>query len=486
MIRRLAHCLERSRTTGPPFPAVRSSFATIDVDRSSSNSMTRVLLLDPNPSRRDWLDNALSSAGLSLIAMTGVDDLKVGLDRIDVVVSFSEPGSGNPIMLRSRLGRLPLILCAEHASVRHAVKAMQLGAADYLESPFELTELIDAINRCVESAPSRASRLGLQPGLAPIVGHCPSMLLLFERIEAIAAMNVPVLIQGESGSGKELVARTLHAAGDRHTQPLICLNCATIPPALIGSELFGDQGDAGELRNGLVETANGGSLFLDEIGALPLDSQTRLLHVVRSRDIPSAGENMDRTLDVRLIASTHRNLGPLVEEGRFLGDLYDCLSTTTLTIPPLRERGNDVVEIANWLLRDICHRLSKPELSLSDAALAAIGRYDWPGNVRELENALERAVILCAGDPIDAQLLAIDPTPSHRRLPPPAHDEDTSGTTIEGYFVKFVLEHQDALTETELASKLGISRKSLWERRQRLDIPRKRTRTRAPRRDAGA
>ncbi len=448
--------------------------------------MPRVLLVDPNPSRREWLSKALSSAGLGLIAISETDDLvKVGLDRIDVVVSFSELGPGNPIMFRSRLGGTPMILCAEHASVRHAVRAMQLGAADYLESPFESTELIDAINRCLESAPSRASRFDLQPGLTPMVGHCPSMLLLFERIEVTATQHTPVLIQGESGSGKELVARTLHAASDRHTQPLICLNCATIPPALIESELFGDRDGAGDQRNGLIEAANRGSLFLDEVSALPLESQGRLLHFVQSGSVPSTGADTVRAVDVRLIASTHRDLRPLVEEGRFLGELHRCLSTTTLTVPPLRERGSDVVEIANWLLRDICRKLSKPELSLSDAALTAIGRYDWPGNVRELENALERAVILSDGNPIDAPLLAIDSTLSQRHVPPPTHDEDISGTTIEGYFVKFVLEHQDALTETELANKLGISRKSLWERRQRLDIPRKRTRTRAPRRDSG-
>ncbi len=448
--------------------------------------MTRVLLLDSNPSRRDWLGAALSAAGLTPIAMSGADDLfEVGLDRIDVVVSFAELGPGNPIMLRSRLGGLPLILCVEHASVRHAVRAMQLGAADYLQTPFELGELIDAINRCFEGVPSFRTRFDLQSGLAPMVGHCPAMLLLFERIEATATRQAPVLIQGESGSGKELVARTLHAAGDRRSQPLICLNCATIPPALIESELFGDSRGDDDLRDGLIEAANGGSLFLDEISALPLSGQARLLQLIVPGGVPSSGADMGRAVDIRLIASTHRDLQALVEEGRFLSELYHRLSTTTLTVPPLRERGTDVLEIANWLLRDICRKLSKPKVSLSDAALKAIGRYDWPGNVRELENALERAVILCDGNPIDAPLLAIDATVPHRRIPLTAHEEDVSATTIEGYFVKFVLEHQDTLTETELANKLGISRKSLWERRQRLDIPRKRTRTRAPRRDSG-
>ena len=150
----------------------------------------------------------------------------------------------------------------------------------------------------------------------------------------------------------------------------------------------------------------------------------------------------------------------------------------------MRERGHDVVELANWLLRRICHKLSKPEMTLSAAALAAIGRYDWPGNIRELENALERAVILCDGTVIEAELLAIDHTKASRRSSQSYPDETETETSLEGYFVKFVIEHQDAMTETELANKLGISRKSLWERRQRLNIPRKRTGTRAPRRDS--
>jgi DNA-binding NtrC family response regulator len=448
--------------------------------------MIRVLLLDPNASRRDWFGGALSAAGLSLIPLSDWDDpLNMGLDRIDVVVSFAELGSGNPIMQRSRLGGLPLIICAENASVRHAVKAMQLGAADYLEGPFELGELIEAIHRCFASVPSRASRSYPRSGLAPLVGHCASMRLLVERIEATAKEHGPVLIQGESGSGKELVARTLHAVGDRRTRPLTCFNCATIPPELIQFELFGDENGDADLSGGIIEACNGSSLFLDEISALPLDSQARLLRLVGSCDDSDANAGQGAAADVRLITSTHRDLGPLVAQGRFLAELYGCLSATTLAVPPLRERGDDIVEIANWLLHEICRKLSKPALSLSDAALQAICHYDWPGNVRELENALERAVILCDHDPIDAPLLGIDSPVAYRSAAPLIQDEHSGGTTLEGYFVKFVLEHQDALTETELANKLGISRKSLWERRQRLDIPRKRTRTRAPRRDSG-
>ncbi len=309
------------------------------------------------------------------------------------------------------------------------------------------------------------------------------MLDLFQRIQTLAEAPGSLLIQGESGSGKELVARAVHAASRRRARPLISLNCATIPTSLIEAELFGDRAGA-DHRRGLVEAADEGTLFLDEISALTLEAQARLLQLLQDDTRNAARTGNGSNVDVRVIAATHRDLRPLVEAGRFLEPLYVRLNATTLTVPPLRERGHDVVELANWLLRRICHKLSKPEMTLSAAALAAIGRYDWPGNIRELENALERAVILCDGAVIEAELLAIDHTKASRRSSQSYPDETETETSLEGYFVKFVIEHQDAMTETELANKLGISRKSLWERRQRLNIPRKRTGTRAPRRDS--
>ncbi len=453
--------------------------------------MRRVLLLDPDVARRDWLCRGLAEHGFLAIGISDRDGLaSIDLAGIDAVVSRVDLPSGRATHLRDRLGTLPLILFTEDTSVRHAVEAMHQGASDYLVMPFEPTEMIAAINRSFERAPSRSDERG-QPAMALMVGHCPAMLELFERIQTLAETRGALLIQGESGSGKELVARALHAASRRRTRPLISLNCATIPASLIESELFGDRAGTSDHRRGLIEAADEGTLFLDEISALTLDAQDRLLRLLQDDELRAGGRAPTGTVqgngsnvDVRIIAATHRDLRPLVETGRFLESLYMRLHATTVTVPPLRERGHDVVELANWLLRRICHKLSKPELSLSGSALEAISRYDWPGNVRELENALERAVILCDGTLIEGELLAIDSTKAQRRAPQPIGDDTDIETSIEGYFVKFVLEHQDALTETELASKLGISRKSLWERRQRLNIPRKRTGTRAPRRDS--
>jgi len=447
--------------------------------------MRRVLLLDPDVARRDRLCRGLTEMGLLVIGIGDRDGLaSIDLAGIDIVISRADLPSGPATRLRDRLGNLPLILFTEDPSVRRAVEAMQQGASDYLVMPFDPEEMIGAINRSFERAPPRGDEHN-QPAMAMMVGHCPAMLDLFQRIQTLAESRSSLLILGESGSGKELVARALHAASRRRTRPLISLNCATIPPSLIEAELFGDRAaNTGDYRRGLIEAADEGTLFLDEISALTLEAQARLLRLLQDDDVRTGNaQGNGSNVDVRVIAATHRDLRPLVEAGRFLESLYMRLNASTLTVPPLRDRGHDVIELANWLLRRICHKLSKPELSLSDTALAAIGRYDWPGNVRELENALERAVILCDGTVIEAELLAIDSTKATRRAPQPTVDEAETETSLEGYFVKFVLEHQDALTETELASKLGISRKSLWERRQRLNIPRKRTGTRAPRRD---
>lgn len=446
--------------------------------------MTRILLLDPDATHRGWLRRSLESSGMRVTdAADRFEPGTIDLSGIDIILSNADLPSGRAIVIRKRLPGLPLILFTPDSNVRRAVEAMQQGASDYFVLPLEPGELVKAINHCLEL---RSQSDPHATDVLPMVGHCPAMLDLFGHIEMLAQSDSSLLILGESGSGKELVARAVHAASPRRSRPMISLNCATVPPSLIESELFGDRPGESDGRRGLVEAAEHGTLFLDEVGALTLDAQTRLLQLLGASESTNRSPSNAGDVDIRLIAATHRDLQPLVAEGRFLQDLYVRLHATTLTVPPLRERGNDVVELSNWLLRRICNKLSKPALKLSDSALQAITSYEWPGNVRELENALERAVILCTGDVIGAELLAIDSMKPAKRIQAPAQDEDDTQTSLEGYFVKFVLDHQDALTETELANKLGISRKSLWERRQRLNIPRKRTRTRAPRRDGDA
>ena len=318
--------------------------------------MTRVLLLDPDATRRTRLRCALNDAGVFVSDASDIDGL-AGPDLVDIdgVIANTALPSGEGIALRSQFGDLPLILFADNGNVRRAVEAMQLGASDYFATPFEPDELVSALNRCIQR---RATLDQAADQSNRMIGRCAAMLDLSRRIEALAETRTSLLIEGEPGSGTELVARALHAASPRRTNQMISCNCATIPESLIESELFGDRDETASARRGLIEAADRGTLFLDEIGALTLSAQTRLLRVLQGLDTREP-------TDVRLITATHRDLGTLVTSGRFLEALYVRLSAATLTVPPLRERGDDVIELANWLLQRICRKLSRPALRLS-------------------------------------------------------------------------------------------------------------------------
>jgi DNA-binding NtrC family response regulator len=292
-----------------------------------------------------------------------------------------------------------------------------------------------------------------------------------------------VLINGESGTGKELVARAIHRLSSRQNQEMISVNCAAIPENLIESELFGHEKGAftgaTATRTGLVEAANSSTLFLDEIGELPLEAQARLLRVLQENEIRKVGSVQSKKVDVRLVVATHRDLKQLVEDGQFREDLYYRINVMTLLIPPLRDRGNDILKLADAILQRTCRRLKTPMLLFSEGASRAIADYSWPGNVRELENAIERAVVLAESQEIGEDLLAIDTDDPEAEIETAGFDPATRAAepveelSLEDYFQRFVLEHQDAMNETQLAKKLGISRKCLWERRQRFGIPRK-------------
>jgi DNA-binding NtrC family response regulator len=297
---------------------------------------------------------------------------------------------------------------------------------------------------------------------------------VFERIRKVAPTDTTVLILGESGTGKELVARAVHEQSARRDAPIIAVNCAAIPGGLIESELFGHEkgaftGAVGTHR-GLVEAADGGTLFLDEIGELPLEAQARLLRVIQEGEIRRVGSTQSRKVNVRLIAATHRDLQQCVNAGTFRGDLYYRLHVMEIRLAPLRERGEDIRQLAEVLLEKTRQRLNRPSMSFTPEAMTQLLHHGWPGNVRELENVIERAVILADGAQITRQLLAIDN--------PPASGQDSLAPTTEethsldDYFRRFVRENEGQMTETELARHLGISRKTLWERRQKLGLPR--------------
>ncbi|SDH93582.1 DNA-binding transcriptional response regulator, NtrC family, contains REC, AAA-type ATPase, and a Fis-type DNA-binding domains [Pseudomonas flavescens] len=423
----------------------------------------------------------------------------------DLVVSdLRLPGAPGTELIKLAQGA-PVLIMTSYASLRSAVDSMKMGAVDYIAKPFDHDEMLQAVARILRDRQATQGQPGGAPATARaaekadkgtqseigIIGSSPAMLELYSKIRKVAPTDSNVLVQGESGTGKELVARALHNLSKRAKAPLISVNCAAIPETLIESELFGHEKGAftgaSASRAGLVEAADGGTLFLDEIGELPLEAQARLLRVLQEGEIRRVGSVQSQKVDVRLIAATHRDLKTLSKTGQFREDLYYRLHVIALKLPPLRERGSDVLEIARAFLLRQSTRMGRTDLHFGPDAEQAIHHYSWPGNVRELENAIERSVILCDGSTINADLLGIDIELEELGndafiglLPHSASVNTTSqdpseDLSLEDYFQHFVLEHQDHMTETELARKLGISRKCLWERRQRLGIPRRKS-----------
>ena len=407
------------------------------------------------------------------------------LTGIDVVLYGTRDGAlEDRLEFLGNLPDVPVIVLSRNPDTRAVVAAIHAGASDYLVRPFESTELCAS----VENAQARAqTNPGSQPANALIgnmLGDSPPMQQLIERIRRVGPTQTPVLIYGETGSGKELVARAVHTTSTRNHLPIVVMNCAAVPENLQEAELFGtDAADHQVSQTGLLEAAHNSSLFLDDVAELTKGSQAKLLRVLQTGENRRLGSNTTQPADVRLICACQRDLGKLVSEGQFREDLFYRLNVVSLTPPPLRDRSTDIPKLAEHFLKLSARKLGKPATSLTDAALEAIKSYSWPGNVREMENAIERAVILASDSRVTPELLAIDINAAQSvSAQNQATESSDPNISLEDYFVKFVTENQDQCTETELAERLGISRKSLWERRQRLNIPRKRTRKRAPRR----
>ena len=453
--------------------------------------MSKILIVEDEVIIRTALRKMLTrnkfdvkEAGSVKEAVTKFDPLAFDL----IISDLRLPGAPGTDMI-NLAGDTPVLIMTSYASLRSAVDSMRLGAIDYIAKPFDHDEMLTAVKRVLgKNKPQPKTDSGKSTndaGIDGMIGTSPVMKTLYGRIHKVAPTNATVLINGETGTGKELVANAIHNESPRAGKPLICVNCAAIPETLIESELFGHEKGAftgaASQREGLVAAADGGTLFLDEIGELPLEAQARLLRVLQEGEVRPIGSIESRKVDVRLIAATHRDLGRLAREHKFREDLYFRINVVQLKLPPLRDRGKDILALAEALVKRYCAQLDKAPLNLTPEAIQAITTYTWPGNIRELENAIQRAVILNDDqDSIDHESLAIDldlinveenDIPEQARLREPS-SEPNEDLSLEDYFQRFVLEHQDSMSETELARKLGVSRKCLWERRQRLGIPR--------------
>ena len=435
--------------------------------------MTRILFIDDDPVRSSDIAEQLREQGIDVTETVSVpEDLTADCDAIVCLDSII----GAAITDVST--QLPLVLLSDAPTVKASVAALQAGAKDYLALPLSIGDLMAAIERATAYSVRKPIAVA-EP--IEMLGSSDVMNSLRQRIAKVGPTDSTVLILGQSGTGKELVARGIHAASNRSHAPLITLNCATVPANLIESELFGLAAYENRPQEsiGLVEAASGGTLFLDEIAELPPSAQARLLQVVQGEN-RKVGQAQTLPVDVRIIAATHKDLKALTDSGAFRPDLFYRLNVLCFELSPLQGRRKDIIDIAEQLLAETCKRLNKPGLILGEPAKEAMLAYHWPGNVRELSNAIERAVILAdEGAVITQALLAIEPrTEQEADI---QGDADPNQTSLEDYFVRFVQDNEEHLTETELAAKLGISRKSLWERRQRLNIPRKKTQQRGRR-----
>jgi DNA-binding NtrC family response regulator len=400
------------------------------------------------------------------------------------LLDYSLP-DGNGIDLLRRLrtldSTLPCVMLTAHGSIDLAVKAVKEGAEQFFTKPVELPALLVVLERLIDvrrlRQVSNANRTRAARGAVdPFGGKSPALRRLAEQAQRVAGASLPVLVLGETGSGKGVLARWLHDHGPRAAEPFVDVNCAGLNRELLESELFGHQKGAftGAVaaKVGLLEAAHRGTLFLDEIGEMDLAVQAKLLKVLEDMRFRRLGDVQDRRVDVRIVAATHRDLGALVQEGRFREDLYYRIKTVPLRVPPLRERGADLLALARAFVVRIGSELSRPGARLSPEAEEALLSYRWPGNVRELRNILERAVLLAADD-----TLGVDDFRDLLTTPPPrAHADSVEpegrGLTmeeIERRHIERTLRDED-FRVPRAAKILGIPRSSLYERIRKFGI----------------
>ncbi len=434
-----------------------------------------ILLIEDEKLMRVTLEDALKSSGYDVISFeTGADGLSALKNNLfDVVVTDVRlPDIDGMDILKgiSYMNDVQVIVMTAFGTIKDAVEAMKLGAFDYITKPFSLDEFLLLIERALDVKKLREENVRLKKDLSRcycfpnIIGESAEMKKVFSLIEKVSESDSTILIFGESGTGKELIATTIHYQSKRKDKPLIKVNCAALPEGLIESELFGHEKGAftGAIKRkpGRFELAHGGTIFLDEVGDLPLSTQAKLLRVIQERTFERVGGTDTLNVDVRIIAATNRNLEEEVKKGRFREDLYYRLNVIPVILPPLRKRKEDIPHLIDFFLDKYKGKLSK-SIRFSKDALDALLRYDYPGNVRELENILERCATLSTSDIIDKDDLppfVFRKTDSKKLL----SLSDVAVEAEKEYIIKILKTTKK--NKTKAAEMLGISRKTLWEK----------------------
>jgi DNA-binding NtrC family response regulator len=441
-----------------------------------------VLIVDDEPGVRFGLRDALEAKGYQVdeAATCQAAEALFRSRRPDVaILDYSLP-DGTALDLLPRLRALdvsvPLVVLTAHGSIDLAVRAVKEGAEQFLTKPVELPALLVILNRLLEAQRSRqrqiaGGRRDARGRVDPFALPSAAMKALADDAERVALSDSPVLIVGETGVGKGVLARWLHEHGSRADEAFVDLNCASLSKELLESELFGHEKGAftGAVaaKEGLLEVAHRGTLFLDEIGDVDAAVQPKLLKVLEEGRFRRLGDVRDREVDVRLVAATHQDMQAAVRDKRFRSDLYFRISALPLVIPPLRERPEDVAVLARTLLAGIAAEMGRPDLALAPEAVEALQRYPWPGNTREMRNVLERAAILSRAPELTARDLRFTGAPD--AAPAAADDSHLTLEEVERRHVERVLAEEGGHVE-RAARRLAVPRSSLYERIKRLGI----------------
>lgn len=457
---------------------------------ASNTNGLKILLIEDEPSVRLGITCTLESAGHEVkTAESGTGGITAfEKEDFDIVITdLRLPGADGIEVLKSVKSvssDTGVIIITAFADVKTAVDAMKEGAYDYISKPFDPDELLIVIDRFVKHSGLVLENIRLKEEVRDrkqfqcIIGASPVMQKVFESIEVIARTDSSVIILGESGTGKELVANAIHNLSTRKDKPFIKINCAAIPETLLESELFGHEKGAFtgaiQRRKGKFEIADGGTIFLDEIGDMPLALQAKLLRVLENRTFERLGGNETIRIDVRTIYATRKNLKEEVKAGRFREDLYYRLNVLPITLPPLRERKEDIPLLVGHFKDFFGRKTGKPGIAISPSAMDLLLAYDYPGNVRELEHAVEMAVTLNRGNTIDGCCLPLEIRGPEKCDEGGLHCEDAGLTDRVRLFERDLITR--ALEETggrkkETARKLGISRGTLWRKLREHGFP---------------
>ncbi len=451
-----------------------------------------ILVVDDQAAHRDLCHSALTQAGYAVeTAASGTEAiarLRAGAVGLVVTDQLMPGMSGMELLkeIRQRLSRLPVIIITAYGTVDTAVDAMRAGANDFIQKPFTSDELLLVVRRVlehqdlVEEVRTLRERISDPYRFDRIVSKSPKMTEIFEMIRNLADLDTTVLITGETGTGKELVAHAIHQHSNRRDQRFVRINCGALTETLLESELFGHErgafSGAVQARRGKFEYASGGTLLLDEIGDISLAMQLKLLRVLQEKEIQRVGGNETITVDVRILATTNKNLEEAVAAGTFRSDLYYRLNVVRIQLPPLRQRREDVPLLAEHFLRTFCEKSGRRLRGFGGDIMSTLMEYDWPGNVRELANAIERAAVMAPGDQVAFVDLPLPRTPNAGNAP----DNDGLNLPFKEGREKIIEEYEKTYLMNclrrfrgnigQCAQHCGIDAKTFYRKMQEYDL----------------